>query len=193
MRNNSTTEQEDLISIGEAAEYLGVSIDTLRRWETKGRIAPIRSPGGHRYYKKHDLDQLFGKRYTRDNTKIIKSDIEIKNTNLEEEKTQVSTTTIVETFQLQGVLSRPVRPVEIPKTQSIKIRMEKVEYTQTSSILFPSSQTKNYNTPLENIKKGKKAHPKSIYFVTLVAISILLFIFWYILWKKSQTVISPIP
>jgi len=55
----------DLLSIGEASEYLGISIDTLRRWEKKGRINPMRSPGGHRYFNKKDLEDLFGKRYTR--------------------------------------------------------------------------------------------------------------------------------
>jgi excisionase family DNA binding protein len=55
-----------LLSIGESAKYLGVSIDTLRRWEVRGRITPFRSPGGHRYYVEEDLDRLFNKRYTRD-------------------------------------------------------------------------------------------------------------------------------
>jgi excisionase family DNA binding protein len=59
-----------LLNIGTAAEYLGISIDTLRRWERKGRINPLRSPGGHRYYSKEDLDALFGKRYTRDEETI---------------------------------------------------------------------------------------------------------------------------
>jgi excisionase family DNA binding protein len=58
------------LSIGEASEYLGVSIDTLRRWEKKGRIEPLRSPGGHRYYTQTDLDNLFNKKYTRDEPTI---------------------------------------------------------------------------------------------------------------------------
>jgi excisionase family DNA binding protein len=57
------------LSIGEASIYIGISIDTLRRWEKKGRINPYRSPGGHRYYSKNELDGLFGKRYSRDTTK----------------------------------------------------------------------------------------------------------------------------
>lgn len=58
-------DKKNYLTIGEASEYLGVSIDTLRRWERKGRIEPFRSPGGHRYYEKGDLDALFGKRYIR--------------------------------------------------------------------------------------------------------------------------------
>ncbi len=56
----------NLLTIGEASEYLGISIDTLRRWEKRGRIEPLRSPGGHRYFNKTDLDNLFGKKYARD-------------------------------------------------------------------------------------------------------------------------------
>lgn len=34
--------------LGEAAELLGVSVDTLRRWADAGRLATSRTPGGHR-------------------------------------------------------------------------------------------------------------------------------------------------
>jgi putative resolvase len=44
------------IKIGEAAKLLGVSIQTLRRWEESGQFMPIRrSEGKTRYY---DLDQF---------------------------------------------------------------------------------------------------------------------------------------
>jgi len=45
-----------LISIGEAAKILGISIDTLRRWDKNGTIKSIRGgKTGHRYYLKSDL------------------------------------------------------------------------------------------------------------------------------------------
>jgi predicted site-specific integrase-resolvase len=44
------------ISIGKAAEELGVSRETLRRWEQLGKIAPERTPKGHRRY---DLAGLY--------------------------------------------------------------------------------------------------------------------------------------
>ncbi len=43
------------VGIGEAAEALGVSIDTLRRWERTGKLVGERTPGGHRRY---DLAKL---------------------------------------------------------------------------------------------------------------------------------------
>lgn len=44
-----------IVSIGEAAEVLGVSISTLRRWETEGRLVPERTAGRQRRY---DLSKL---------------------------------------------------------------------------------------------------------------------------------------
>ena len=44
-----------LVGVGEAAEALGVSIQTLRRWEAAGKIETIRTSGGHRRY---DLAKL---------------------------------------------------------------------------------------------------------------------------------------
>ena len=44
------------ISIGEAAKLMDVSIDTLRRWDESGKFKAIRSAGGHRVYRKHDVE-----------------------------------------------------------------------------------------------------------------------------------------
>ncbi len=49
---------KNLLTIKEAVQLLGVSIDTLRRWDTKGKLKAIRSPGGHRYYSKEQLDSF---------------------------------------------------------------------------------------------------------------------------------------
>lgn len=45
------------ISIGKVAKELGVSIDTLRRWEVAGKISAERTPRGHRRY---DLAKILG-------------------------------------------------------------------------------------------------------------------------------------
>jgi excisionase family DNA binding protein len=45
-------------SIGEAAKYLGVSRDTLRRWEKSGKIKTLRSPTNRRYYTRALLDEV---------------------------------------------------------------------------------------------------------------------------------------
>lgn len=69
----STSSAKDTFGIGKAAKFLGVSIDTLRRWSKKGRIKSYRSPGGHRYFLKKDLANVQNKKYTREKSKTIKS------------------------------------------------------------------------------------------------------------------------
>ncbi len=47
---------EKLLTITEAAEILGVSIDTLRRWDSNGKLVAIKKEGGvHRFYREKDL------------------------------------------------------------------------------------------------------------------------------------------
>jgi len=49
--------EEELLNIGQAAEILGVSIDTLRRWDENGKLVAIKKDGGtHRYYREKDLE-----------------------------------------------------------------------------------------------------------------------------------------
>jgi excisionase family DNA binding protein len=71
MQNEPEKNNPNLMSIGEASSYLNVSIDTLRRWEAKGKVNTYRSPGGHRYFKKDELRKLFGKRYKRYGSKPV--------------------------------------------------------------------------------------------------------------------------
>src|SRR3989339_949320 len=48
---------DKLLSIGEASKLLGVSIQTLRRWDDKGILKSFRaSPGGNRFYKREDIN-----------------------------------------------------------------------------------------------------------------------------------------
>jgi DNA repair protein RadD len=49
--------QGEYLRIGDAASYVGVSPQTLRRWDTEGRIAAVRHPGNrYRYYRRADLE-----------------------------------------------------------------------------------------------------------------------------------------
>lgn len=52
---------EDLIQIGAAATALGVSIDTLRRWERSGRVSFERR-GNRRYMSSLELSKLLHER-----------------------------------------------------------------------------------------------------------------------------------
>jgi excisionase family DNA binding protein len=49
--------EEKLLTITQAAEILGVSLDTLRRWDKSGKLVAIKKEGGtHRYYREKDLE-----------------------------------------------------------------------------------------------------------------------------------------
>src|SRR3989338_5236133 len=48
---------EELFTISQAAEYLGVSLNTLRRWDESGKLVAIKKDGWtHRYYREKDLE-----------------------------------------------------------------------------------------------------------------------------------------
>jgi excisionase family DNA binding protein len=48
----------NLVTVSEAAELLGVSTRTIRRWESEGRIKAIRTEGNHRRF---EVSKLLGK------------------------------------------------------------------------------------------------------------------------------------
>jgi MerR family transcriptional regulator, copper efflux regulator len=52
----------DYLRVAEAADYLGVSPNTLRNWVNAGKIAAVRHPmNDYRLFKKEDLDSLLKK------------------------------------------------------------------------------------------------------------------------------------
>jgi len=50
------------IRIGQAAEMLGVTVDTIRRWETDGRLRVERTAGGQRRVSLGDVTRLLAER-----------------------------------------------------------------------------------------------------------------------------------
>lgn len=50
--------QEEFYTISQASKYLNVSIDTLRRWDKSDKLKCEMTLGGHRRYKKSDLDNM---------------------------------------------------------------------------------------------------------------------------------------
>src|SRR3989344_6109533 len=47
-----------LVSIGEAVDILGVSIDTLRRWDKNGTLKSVRPDGKNRFFPLEDIENL---------------------------------------------------------------------------------------------------------------------------------------
>jgi molybdopterin-binding protein len=50
------------LRVGQAAEMLGVSVETLRRWETEGRLRMRRSAGGQRLVDIEEVSRLLDER-----------------------------------------------------------------------------------------------------------------------------------
>ena len=50
------------LRVGQAAEMLQVSVETLRRWETDGRLRVERSDGGQRLIAMSEISRLRGQR-----------------------------------------------------------------------------------------------------------------------------------
>ena len=53
---------DDALRIGQAATLLGVSVDTLRRWEDEGRVSLARSEGGQRLVPLDQVRRLLAER-----------------------------------------------------------------------------------------------------------------------------------
>ena len=48
--------EPDWLTLGQAAKYLGVAQSTIRKWSDNGRVPAFYTPGGHRRYRRMDLD-----------------------------------------------------------------------------------------------------------------------------------------
>ena len=48
--------EPDWLTLGQAAKYLGVAQSTIRKWSDQGRVPAFYTPGGHRRYRRSDLD-----------------------------------------------------------------------------------------------------------------------------------------
>ena len=50
--------EPDWLTLGQAAKYLGMAQSTIRKWSDDGRLAAFYTPGGHRRYRRSDLDHF---------------------------------------------------------------------------------------------------------------------------------------
>ncbi|PIR58944.1 MAG: hypothetical protein COU69_02880, partial [Candidatus Pacebacteria bacterium CG10_big_fil_rev_8_21_14_0_10_56_10] len=56
--NDQLPDPHQLVSIGRAAAILGVSVDTVRRWDKKGQIKSVRPDGRNRYFAIEELRRV---------------------------------------------------------------------------------------------------------------------------------------
>jgi excisionase family DNA binding protein len=48
--------EPEWLTLGQAAKYLGVAQSTIRKWSDQGRVPAFYTPGGHRRYRRRDLE-----------------------------------------------------------------------------------------------------------------------------------------
>jgi excisionase family DNA binding protein len=56
LNRRAPTSEPDWLTLGQAAKYLGVAQSTIRKWSDNGRVPAFYTPGGHRRYRRGDLD-----------------------------------------------------------------------------------------------------------------------------------------
>ena len=55
------TSDPDWLTLGQAAKYLGVAQSTIRKWSDQRRVPAFYTPGGHRRYRRPDLDNFLNR------------------------------------------------------------------------------------------------------------------------------------
>jgi excisionase family DNA binding protein len=55
-RPRAPAAEPDWLTLGQAAKYLGVAQSTIRKWSDQRRLPAFYTPGGHRRYRRGDLD-----------------------------------------------------------------------------------------------------------------------------------------
>src|SRR5919201_2871101 len=55
-RRRPAAGETEWLTLGQAAKFLGVAQSTIRKWSDLGRVPAFYTPGGHRRYRRTDLD-----------------------------------------------------------------------------------------------------------------------------------------
>jgi excisionase family DNA binding protein len=53
--------ETDWLTLGQAARFLGVAQSTIRKWSDLGRVPAFYTPGGHRRYRRRDLETFLAR------------------------------------------------------------------------------------------------------------------------------------
>jgi excisionase family DNA binding protein len=53
--------EPDWLTLGQAARFLGVAQSTIRKWSDQGRVPAFYTPGGHRRFRRGDLEAFLAR------------------------------------------------------------------------------------------------------------------------------------
>src|SRR5579862_5352876 len=60
-REDATRREPEWLTLGQAARFLGVAQSTIRKWSDQGRVPAFYTPGGHRRYRRSDLEAFLAR------------------------------------------------------------------------------------------------------------------------------------
>jgi excisionase family DNA binding protein len=60
-REDSAHRETEWLTLGQAARFLGVAQSTIRKWSDQGRVPAFYTPGGHRRFRRGDLETFLAR------------------------------------------------------------------------------------------------------------------------------------
>jgi excisionase family DNA binding protein len=60
-RDEGGRNDPEWLTLGQAARFLGVAQSTIRKWSDQGRVPAFYTPGGHRRFRRSDLDAFLAR------------------------------------------------------------------------------------------------------------------------------------
>lgn len=60
-REDAARHDPDWLTLGQAARFLGVAQSTIRKWSDQGRVPAFYTPGGHRRFRRSDLESFLAR------------------------------------------------------------------------------------------------------------------------------------
>jgi excisionase family DNA binding protein len=60
-RDDAARREPEWLTLGQAAKFLGVAQSTIRKWSDHGRVPTFYTPGGHRRYRRGDLETFLAR------------------------------------------------------------------------------------------------------------------------------------
>jgi excisionase family DNA binding protein len=60
-REESARRDPEWLTLGQAARFLGVAQSTIRKWSDHGRVPAFYTPGGHRRFRRSDLESFLAR------------------------------------------------------------------------------------------------------------------------------------
>src|SRR4029077_7594199 len=59
--DDTARRETEWLTLGQAARFLGVAQSTIRKWSDQGRVPAFYTPGGHRRFRRGDLESFLAR------------------------------------------------------------------------------------------------------------------------------------